>query len=518
VRFDAAGLRVAAVPHAEGALRAHVLSDLGRAVEEGSVVKRNLYRQVARVEVPGLGALLLKVHRPAGLRDRVRALLRRSRAAAEWEAARWLRGAGVPTPEPLLCGERRRGPLLERATTVARFLEARTTLAPALAALPPRERRALLRRAARWVRAMHDRGISHGDLHSGNVLVGPGGDLHVVDLHRVRVGAPVGRRARERQAAQLLHSLREAVGPGGRLAALLAYDGAEGLAPGRERARRRRRLARVERAVARRERRRLASRAARCETESTLFTGEVGRGRGFRRRDLAPEAIDRALAAHDRALETGGPDVLKDGRRSRVTRAGGVVVKESLQGARHRTGYRNAHALAVRGVPTAAPLARVERDGRRFALYEDLSALPRLDHRVLALARQGRLDRGRRAAWVEASADFLARLHRSGVHHGDAKACNWLVEELPGRAPAFRLVDTDRVRFPRRVSRRARLENLAQLAASVPRCVARTDRLRWWRRYASGTDLAGRAAERAAARDVARLLAKKRVVVDEPIE
>ena len=62
-----------------------------------------------------------------GLADRVRAALRASRARAEWDAARFLEGAGVPTPEPLVLAERRRGLALEQAASAARFLPARET-------------------------------------------------------------------------------------------------------------------------------------------------------------------------------------------------------------------------------------------------------------------------------------------------------------------------------------------------------------------------------------------------------
>jgi tRNA A-37 threonylcarbamoyl transferase component Bud32 len=527
-RFRDGDLVVATPAHAEGPVRLHVLPEPRRLLAAGTPVHENLYRAAARVDVPGLGPLLLKVHTPHGMGDRARAVLRESRAKAEWRAARFLRGAGLPTPEPIVLAERRRGLVVGEAASAARFLERRETLAPALRAQPPDKARALLERVARWVRAMHDRGVAHGDLHSGNVLVGPGPgdrcDLHLVDLHAARFGRPVSAVARAANLAQLLHSLREAIGPGGRLRALHAYLGAS---PAR--ATLRQVVARVERLVRARERRRVASRTRRCVEESGQFTRDVGTGAGFRRREVSVARIDAAIAAHDRALALRTEAVAKDGRKSRVTRHGDVVVKEALSpGAldrakdlaapsRRRAGYRNAHGLVVRGIGTAAPLAVVERGGRRFALYEDLSALPRLDHRVIAAekARPGR--RGRRRAFVEATADFVARLHRTGVYHGDLKACNVLVEER-GLALAFRLIDTDRVRFLRRVSRRRRLKNLAQLAASTPRSVTRTDRLRWFRRYARGTDLAGREAERSAAREVGELLARKTVVVDDPIE
>ena len=532
VTFREAGFSVTTVAEAEGPVRLHLLPDPTRALERGEVVKRNVYRAAGRADVPGLGSLLLKVHRPKGFADVLRAAVRGSRARAEWRAARYLRGAGIPTPEPLFVGERRRGLLLEQAATAVRFLSRRETFAPALLAQPRDKARALLVRASRLVRAMHDRGIAHGDLHSGNVLVGPGpgdrSDLHVIDLHKVRVGCRVSRRRREENLSQWLHSLRDVVGPGGRLRAVLAYLGGDaGAASARAEARAL--LARLLPRIARRERVRIRSRSRRCVEEGTQFTKDVGAGRGWRRKDLSVAVIDRVLADHDRALATKSAAIAKDGRKSRVTRHGAAVVKETIAPgllgrlrflafpARLRAGYENAHRMSVRGVGVAAPLAFVRRDGRVFTLYEDLSALPRLDHRVRAALKTREWSRTRLREAIEASADLGARMHRRGVWHGDWKGCNWLVEER-GLKIGYRMIDTDRVRFLARVGRSRRLRNLAQLAASIPVVVSRTDRLRWFRRYARGTDLEGRAAERAAARDVGTLLAAKTVVVDEPIE
>jgi tRNA A-37 threonylcarbamoyl transferase component Bud32 len=524
--FREAGFSVAVVPEAEAAVRLHVLPDPDRAVAAGTPVKRNVHRVAARVDLPSAGAALLKVHRSRGLAEAVRGLLLGSRAESEWRAALYLRAAGLPTPEPLFLAVRRRGPVPEVAATAVRWLPRRETFVPALRPQPPRMARALVARATRWIRALHDRGVDHRDLHSGNVLVGPGPgdrcDLELVDLHRTRIGRPPSPRARARGLAQWLHSLREAVGPGGRLRALAAYAGGD-------RAEARRLLARVEPRVRRRERARLASRSKRCVREGTGFAPLDGAWRGWRARDVDPASLDAAVVAHDAALRSRGAQVAKEGRKSRVTRHGHVVVKEALSPgllgrlrdlvapSRHRRGYENAHALLVRGVPTARPLAFARRDGRSFTVYEDLSAFPRLDHRARAAIRSREWGPRRRRQVVEASADLAARLHRQGIWHGDWKGCNWLVEER-GTAVAFRLVDTDRVRFLRRVSRSRRLRNVAQLAASMPVAVSRADRLRWWRRYARGTALDGPEAARAAARDVAALLSRKTVVVDEPIE
>lgn len=528
VAFREGRVRVVTLAAAEGAVRTHVLGDPAGLAARGTEIGRNVYRRTARVDVPGLGALVLKVHVPHGGADTLRAAVRRSRAAAEWEAGRFLWGGGLPTPEPVLLVERREGPFLRLAASASRFLPGRLTFEPAWQVQPAAKARVLLERAARVIRAMHDRGGDHRDLHSGNVLVGHGpGDLctiDVVDLHKVRVGHPLGEGRRAANLAQWLHSLAATVGPGGRLRSLRAYLGADA-SPEAVRAG----WARLGRHLAWRERRRLRSRSRRCVEESLEFTREVGEGTGWRRHDLAPDLLERALAHHDRVLAARGREVLKDGEKHRVTHDGTVVVKEALAPTlrrrlelalpgRARAGYENAHRLRVRGVEAARPLAFVHRDGRRFTLYEDLSRLPRLDRRVREATLAREWSRAVRRERFDAFADAVSRLHRRGIWCGDLKAPNWLVEER-GRRTRFHLVDTDRVRFPGRLSRSRRLRNLAQLHATVPRtAVSRTERLRWFRRYVAGSDLGARGLERGLLVELSRWIARHRCVVDEPFD
>jgi hypothetical protein len=357
----------------------------------------------------------------------------------------------------VLVAERRRGLRLVAAASAARFLGRRETFAPALAAQPPAKARALVERAGRLIRAFHDRGISHGDLHSGNLLVAPGpGDrcgLDVIDLHSE--GRALRRGGPTRAVAAFA---RRGHGARRQLRLLLAYLGVR---PDR------RVLARswaaVEAGVAARERRRLRSRGRRCIEESQTFTADVGPFTGWRRRDTGVEVLVAALAAHDRALAARGPTVLKDGRKSRVTRAGGFVVKEALLPTlgrrltawfapdRLRAGYEHAHALTVRGIGTAAPVAFLRGRGRVVTFYEVVGALPRLDHRVRD-ARAGRVG-PRRKRGVPTPAPTSPRLHRLGVWHGDPAATGWWRNTAPR---GFRLVDTDRIEFlPRWTARGA---------------------------------------------------------------
>ncbi|MFV1959971.1 MAG: lipopolysaccharide kinase InaA family protein, partial [Planctomycetota bacterium] len=496
------------------------------AAEGAEVLRRPRYRSTARLPPAGdAPPLLLKAHRVRTAREGWLARVRRSRARAEWEASRALERAGLPAPRALAWGERWVGGRLRAAFFLAAFLDGRLEFREDHARRGPGGRHRLERGAGRLLRAMHDAGFDHRDMHAGNVLSDPGAeaDLALVDLHRHRLARNLRRRRRVAALGKWCHSLGDVMGCGGRLRTLRAYRG-DG-----EKTALRRLYRDVMRVVARLERIRRRSRAKRCLLESTVYTRTMGRGRGARRRDVPCKRLEALLALHDAALASeGDARVAKRGRKSRVTRHGDAVVKEAVPAGgldrlkawmasrRRSAGYRHAHLLDVLGVATARPLAWWRVDGRDLTFYEDLSDLERLDHFARVVYRAG--DRQRAVCLRDATADWLAHLHRRGIYHGDLKAVNILVREADdGRVLAFPLIDTDRVRFfDHPVDERRVAKNLAQLAASIPQCVTRTERLRWFRRYAAGGAAAGR--ERRIANRVAVAVARKIVVVDEPIE
>ena len=511
----------------EGAVATAILPDPFATARAGRVVRSHRHRLAARVSLPAAGPALLKVQQGDEGWRAVLGPLREPRVKREWRAARYLAGLGVPVAPAWAYGVKRRLWTLRMAFFAARFEEQRVSLREALTGQPPREATALLQRAGRLVGGLLDRGFVHDDLHPGNILVGRGpgslAPLLVTDLHRVRLGTVVTPRVRSLVIARLLHGLIGTVGPAGRQRVLRAAWG-EALSKNELREAQ----TRVARDMQRLERRRRASRTRRCLLESGQFTRALPRPWvGVRRRSLSDERIAELVREHDDALRARDRRILKDGRKSRITCHGDVVVKESLDSglggrlrtrlapSRHRRGYVGARRLEVAGVGTARPLAWMRAAGRHL---KDLSPFPRLDHVVRRLARAGSRDALRRL--LDASADHMARLHAMGVYHGDLKGANVLVDDRV-RPPRFHLVDTDSVRLMARpVDAARRWKNLAQLAASIPVSVTRTDRLRWWRRYASSWPVVGdaRTREREAAHRVGRLLARKILVVDEPIE
>jgi hypothetical protein len=100
----------------------------------------------------------------------------------------------------------------------------------------------------------------------------------------------------------------------------------------------------------------------------------------------------------------------------------------------------------------------------------------------------------------------VARLHRTGLVHGDMTPYNVFV--VQGEPPRFIFLDHDRTRLGFPAGRRYRqLRNLVQLGRFDLPGVSNADRLRVFNAYAAGLD---RVHRRAMARRVARMLARRR--------
>ena len=121
-----------------------------------------------------------------------------------------------------------------------------------------------------------------------------------------------------------------------------------------------------------------------------------------------------------------------------------------------RAAWLGGNGLEARGISTATALAWV---GRWLVMEDAGSTLDAWVSRDLASA-SGEV----RDELAGRLGSLLATLHRRGIYHADLKANN--VVWSPGREA--RLLDYGRVRFGRRVSRRRRVKNLAQLNAALP--------------------------------------------------
>jgi Ser/Thr protein kinase RdoA (MazF antagonist) len=145
-----------------------------------------------------VGPWLVKRSGRGGLKD----LFRRGPALRAAERARAL--DAIPTPQPLVALERRRGRALESGLVVSEWIAGRHLHelwddARALAAFPP------------FLARMHAAGVLHGDFHPRNALW-DGERWVLLDLEGVRgpLHRLFARRLVRRQWARLLHNLEHA--------------------------------------------------------------------------------------------------------------------------------------------------------------------------------------------------------------------------------------------------------------------------------------------------------------------
>jgi tRNA A-37 threonylcarbamoyl transferase component Bud32 len=448
-----------------------------------SLLRENPRRRLLRVATSDGVPLLVKHFRTGSHHRRREALKARIGRSPAMREARHLRAAGeAGVPVPDLLGEASL-PGGDRLLVMP-FLEGEAGVAGLARSQAQRTRQLVA--LGRAVRALHEAGTVHGDLHAGNVLFGPESAV-LLDLQHARRSTLDEDRLRD--LGELDYSLWQVASLADRLRVRIAALGPS--AEGTERAERLRAVgehARRKAAQHGRSRTRRLLRAGRL-TDTTRREG----ARGLRWKEFPEPAVAEALDAHARALAEAGDAVLKDDGRSRITRvrAGGrhVLVKEVLprgplrilsdgfRGSPAHRGWRGGHGLRARGLAAALPLAYL--DERRLGLpiaswlvLEDLS--PARD--LLELPADVR------AEALRALGPWLTRLHLRGVDHGDLKATHLFARaDRPGADPA--LIDLEGIRFPRALSEGRRLQALAELNASLPDEWPATGRLRVFARY-----------------------------------
>ena len=547
-RFKHDGFSYLLEPKEAGWLKEGIIPNLDRVdrLPGVTLIKRNSVRTVFRVPLAE-GVVFLKRYHVRSTFDQLKYRFVPSRATAEWLAARAMAAAGLPTIHAVLRGEKRRWKTLLDGCLATIEIPDANDLVPVLhwrmrEPSLKEARRRLLRDLALLIRRFHDEGFVHNDLHSGNILVTGEPEtakLHLIDLHTVKIVGKTSRRARVANLSKMLHSLVTGSTRSERRRLLRDYEGDDPVL-GDSRAVSRRIFGRTLAL----ERRRLKSRAKRCLRGSSSFdVARMGKYGLWFRREIPPAGPMLAIGDHLLSMKKGGREILKNSRRSAISRQvllapdkwGLTVVKETrcpealevvknaFRDPRGMASWKNGNTLDMYQVRVARPAALVMK-GRwpfireSYLLMEDLSDTSRVDLYVLSRFA-GELDAERRKEkreFVRRCARFVRDLHRRGIYHGDLKAVNMFVRQSELGNPVFLLVDYDRVTFGNSVSQRRRIKNLAQLAASVAVLMTHTDRLRFFLDWAPDADAS--AALEIYNRGVEQACRKKIVVRMEPIE
>jgi tRNA A-37 threonylcarbamoyl transferase component Bud32 len=516
VPVTAGGIRWEVTPECHEALLGSDGLPLAAWLRDGSatVIKHGPHRTVYRVRLPGLDCFV-KHYRIHDTRAWLRELVRPSKARMECDRARAVAAAGVATVEPLALGEQVRvGPgdsflvtrTLDDTVPLGAFLESQFAL------LPPSRQTSLRQRLAQlmggFLARLHDAGVTHHDLHAGNLLLRLGPkepELFLIDLHAVTLGAPLDWTASWNNLVMLNRWFVLRAGRADRLRCWHAYRAARqkgdadlfavGTRP---------RPLFLEEQTHRSNLAFWRARDRRCLVNNRYYRTVSAPGvAGHAVTDLDRDALAELLRDPDAPFRDA--PLLKNSRSSTVAEAtlpiGGVprrvVIKrfrvtawsDPLVALVRRPAWLRSwvwgHGLRERCLPTPRPLAvfhrhrnGLPREG--YLVVEKIDDAVDLHEFAKRLARQPEAER--RAVvrdWVGRLARLVRELHCRGLSHRDLKAANVLLT-----AEAAWLIDLVGVTRPR-LSWRRRVQNLARLNASFLRLptLTRADRLRFLRVY-----------------------------------
>ena len=514
-----------------------------RTESAAELIKRNGPREVWRVRVASQ-SVFAKVYKPVKAGDWLRALLFGSASRREWRAGRYAQRAGLAAPAPLACGWRRR---VGRGVLLTKAIDHSVPLHTYWAAIEvggDHRRRyqkglALCEALAELLARAHQSGMRHLDLHPGNLLVRDveGASLQVVmvDLQAARVGQPVKQWAALQNLVQLNQWFQQHASRNERLRFLRRYlvwhDRLSHLKHAcRVQVDLRPMLSRLDH-MARRHARRLWGKRDRTAMRSGRYFSRMRIPGGWRghvllepRRPvvgLSVREVSFTRAQWRQWLDD--PSEWTGRRRAQLIKGShsGTVCRATLpldDGAmevickrplprtwwkrmlfpfgpsRNLRTWRRGHALLHRDLPTARPLAMLER--RCLGLLLDSIVMTEsiadghdLDTMLrLYLAPQSREELRRvKGQLVRRLAAVIRQMHQRGFAHRDLKASNVLVQWRPGQIepPGVALIDLDGLRLRRRVGQRDQLRALARLNVSLDLCttVTAADRLRFLRAY-----------------------------------
>jgi tRNA A-37 threonylcarbamoyl transferase component Bud32 len=498
---------------------------------QARVVKHGPHRTVYRVVLPEVDCYVKHCRVHDG-RAWLRECVRPAKARGEYQRCLAVAARGVPTVTPLAVGEAR-GPRPGDSFLVTKALDAEplgTFIEQALPALEPgrqaRLRQRLTVALARFLARLHGAGVTHDDLHPNNLLLTFGADdeprLHLIDLHAVRLGAPLGRRARRDNLVVINRWFVMRVSRADRLRFWKEYesevrrqkteDRIDGLlssvfcllssdAAARD----------LEARTWRSNLRFWKARDRRCLERNRYYRPvRSADAAGHAVADLDHAALDALAADPDAPFRSPGVVLLKDSpsstvaefdlslpdgprrviwKRFRITSAADPLTALLRRTAALRS-WVHGHGLRERCLPTPRPLLVLHRRWHAlkwegYLLTEKVADAEELSRHVAGLRTIPDGERRRRLrSLVERVARLIRELHRRELAHRDLKAANVLVQRTTSGL-ALWLIDLVGVTRHRALSRWRRLQNLTRLHVSFHQhpLLTRTDKLRFLRTY-----------------------------------
>jgi hypothetical protein len=189
------------------------------ATEKGQTLRERGYSTNIRISIDGRDHYLKRHRYPrlgVALRGGIKGNPARLSGKMELLNLLGFRDRGIGTCVPVAAGDRVRGRwgetfILTEGISSQRSLEeiVPDRYRPPLDDDRRREKKRLILALGRWVRSLHASGLHVRDLYLCHIFAPPGDptdDFRLIDLHRARIGLPIGRRRIVRDLAALHHS------------------------------------------------------------------------------------------------------------------------------------------------------------------------------------------------------------------------------------------------------------------------------------------------------------------------
>jgi tRNA A-37 threonylcarbamoyl transferase component Bud32 len=492
---------------------------------QASIIKHGPHRTVYHVTF-GTRSIYIKHHRVPNARAMLSQWVQSSKGRRELACIENATARAIPTIEPLALGEQRRAGLvlenylitegLDDVQSLDRFVQ--ETFAALPAGRCAQVRRNLTNGLAELVAKLHEAGVLHPDLHSGNVLVRLRDDnsveLFLIDLQEAQPARSTSWRrsrhdllafglffftmARSVDRARFFRQyirLRPALGIDWKAQATsLQID-------------LRRRALRFWRKL-----------DYRCISNNRrFFYRNIGLAHGFAVTELSESMFMALLRDADAPIESLQAQTLKDSPSSTVARlpvpiagaATAVIYKrfncpkalDALRATVHHSpalrAWHAGHGLLIRRIPTARPLAIIERLAAPFVRESYLitqwipNSMCLKDYIAQWMQAPPSEARQQRVRFlIRRLAGMVRMMHERNISHRDMKASNFLIAPCDPsvESPQIYLIDLAGVQIWRTMPRERGLQNLSRILVSLHSSDAfsRTDFLRFLFAYQPG--------------------------------